>query len=196
MSSLPAQCAIAFKEWTGVCRALAEGRQTILVRKGGIREQSGRFEPEHSAFWLYPTHVHEAQQGLRDETDGSAAGASSDPADRVFLDALACVELLAFVTSEDALTALEPFHVWTPKTIRRRFAYRHPGLWVMSVRVFLREEPWSLVPTDEQLGCKSWVALDAPLDTNGLQAVLDQPAAEERLAQLRALLAGQPGPDS
>src|SRR5690349_18365047 len=61
----PGSCRVAFKEWSGVCDALVEGRQSLIVRKGGIAEGPRGFAPEHAAFWLYPTHVHEAEQGLR-----------------------------------------------------------------------------------------------------------------------------------
>ena len=64
---LPESCGIAFKEWASVCDALLEGRQTIILRKGGISEGTapGVFVPEHSEFWLYPTWVHQAEQGVR-----------------------------------------------------------------------------------------------------------------------------------
>jgi len=51
----------AFKEWAVICRALAEGRQALILRKGGIEETGGTFEVEHSRFWLYPTYT-EAQR--------------------------------------------------------------------------------------------------------------------------------------
>ena len=61
MSLLPDHCAIAFKEWSEICQVLADGHQTLIVRKGGIREGPGGFSPDHPAFWLYPTYVHQAQ---------------------------------------------------------------------------------------------------------------------------------------
>ena len=33
----------AFKEWAVICRALAEGRQALILRKGGIAEAGGDF---------------------------------------------------------------------------------------------------------------------------------------------------------
>ena len=69
---LPDSCSVAFKEWAGVCDALADGRQSLILRKGGIAEGPRGFVPEHSTFWLYPTRVHEAGQGLR--VDRPAAG--------------------------------------------------------------------------------------------------------------------------
>ena len=50
---------IAFKEWAVICRALAEGRQSLILRKGGIAEAGGQFRPEHDRFLLYPTYFHE-----------------------------------------------------------------------------------------------------------------------------------------
>ncbi len=188
MSVLPDVCGIAFKEWAGVCEALLDGRQTLIVRKGGIREDAGRFTPEHRVFWLYPTHSHEAQQGLREGDRQAVPDPGSGPFDPVSLRALAKVELIRYVDSEDVLPALTPFHVWTFETILKRFSYRHPGLWVLGVRMFRRDSPWTLVPSAEQLGCKSWVVLESPLATAGLRPVLDEEAWSEQMRLLRTVL--------
>src|SRR5262249_2549383 len=57
----------AFKEWAVVCRALADGRQTLLLRKGGIAGEVGVSRVEHNRFWLYPTYVHQQRGGITDE---------------------------------------------------------------------------------------------------------------------------------
>ena len=41
VSAPPGWCAVAFKEWAGVCDALLQGRQAIIIRKGGISEGPG-----------------------------------------------------------------------------------------------------------------------------------------------------------
>ena len=186
MSLPPEQCAIAFKEWSEICQVLAAGRQTLIVRKGGIREGPGGFSPDHQAFWLYPTYVHQAQQGLRDgdldRTDGLHP--TADPGARVSIRALAVVELVWHIRSETGLLALTPFHVWTLETLRIRFNYRQPGLWVLGVRVFRQDRPWTLTPTAEQLGCKSWVLLDSPVSTSLLRPSLDQGVWSEQIGRL------------
>ncbi|HUR54032.1 MAG TPA: DUF1802 family protein, partial [Gemmataceae bacterium] len=59
---------IAFKEWAVICRALAEGRQSLILRKGGISEVGGEFRPEHESFLLYPTLFHEQHRtGIKPE---------------------------------------------------------------------------------------------------------------------------------
>jgi hypothetical protein len=189
MSSLPDSCRIAFKEWAGVCDALMTGRQAIILRKGGILEEPGGFAPEHSYFWLYPTHVHQAEQGLRLESEAEAASGPPPAAiDRVMIQAFVAVELVHFVRAEERLPLLAPFHILTEETVRKRFHYRKPGLWVLGVRVFRRNEPFPLDPSPEQLGCKSWVVLDTPLATLGLKPVIDADDWAQRLDRLCTLL--------
>jgi hypothetical protein len=47
---MPDSCSIAFKEWAAVCEALAAGRQTIILRKGGIQEGREGFRVQHGEF--------------------------------------------------------------------------------------------------------------------------------------------------
>jgi hypothetical protein len=177
MSALPDSCEIALKEWAGICAALQSGKQSILLRKGGILEGQRGFTPEHRYFWLYPTHVHQAEQGLRLEKDLRAAmGSPGAPSDPISIRAFAEVMQIRQIANEDSLESLSSLHIWTNETVLKRFHYRRPGLWVLALRVYLQAEAWSIVPTPEQLGCKSWVVLEAPLPTSGLQPIL--PAAE------------------
>ena len=53
------------KEWAIVCKALEEGRQVILLRKGGIMEYKYGFEVKHSNFFLYPTYEHQSKESLQ-----------------------------------------------------------------------------------------------------------------------------------
>jgi hypothetical protein len=193
MSFLPDSSRIALKEWAGVCDALMTGRQSIILRKGGILEGPGGFAPEHSSFWLYPTHVHQAEQGLRLEPGGEAPSGSTPAAtDRIMIQAFAVVDLVHFVGTEETLPLFDPFHILTEETVQKRFHYRKPGLWVLGVRVFRREEPWPLDPTPEQLGCKSWVVLDTALATQGLKPVIDADDWAQRLGRLRSLITSIP----
>ena len=69
--------AIAFKEWAVICAALAAGRQSVILRKGGIAEESGLFRPEHPEFLLYPTYFHEHRGGVKPEFDSLFAAAEA-----------------------------------------------------------------------------------------------------------------------
>ena len=50
---------IGFKEWALVCRAMGEGRQTVIIRKGGIAEGRDGFAFRYREFFLFPTFFHE-----------------------------------------------------------------------------------------------------------------------------------------
>jgi len=55
---------IAFKEWAVLCAALGAGRQTIILRKGGIDEGREGFRVKHDEFWLLPTQFHQEPSQL------------------------------------------------------------------------------------------------------------------------------------
>jgi hypothetical protein len=184
MHQLPETCAIAFKEWAGVCDALGSGRQTLIIRKGGIEEGPSGFVPEYSAFWLYPTFVHEGEQGLKLPTREQSP---ADPG-TVPIGAMVTVESIQRVDDLATLLGLDDLHVWTEETIRKRFAYRKPGVWVLGVRAFRRAEPIPIKLTAAQLGCKSWVPLEQPLMTSGMVPARSDQEAEADRATLAARL--------
>jgi hypothetical protein len=188
-SNLPETCAVAFKEWEGVCDALEWGVQSIILRKGGIEEGPGGFTPEHPAFWLYPTRVHQAQQGLK---PFAAADADADRVSEgsVALSALAVVERIGLLDRVEFLPALDALHVWTAETVEKRFHYRKPGLWVLGVRVYRVPDRVVLPVTPEHAGCKTWVPLERPLPTRGATPVLDEATFQSRIDRLKAVLEG------
>jgi hypothetical protein len=69
---------IAFKEWAAICAALGEGAQTLILRKGGIHEGREGFRVAHSEFWLFPTYVHEAAEGLEKDAEPLLARAEAE----------------------------------------------------------------------------------------------------------------------
>ena len=161
---------IAFKEWAVVCRAIGEGRQRIILRKGGISEVGGTFRPEHDRFWLYPTYFHEPQfKGIKPECTPllEAAEAARPPAGKLHLTHWAEVNGVEYVTDLDVLLKLADRHVLSEETIRQRFAYRTPGLYVLRVTAYMPVAPYVVAEKPEYAGCKTWVTLDAPLDTAG-----------------------------
>ena len=184
---LPEFCAVAFKEWAGICAAVAEGRQALILRKGGIAEGPRGFEPEQRVFWLYPTHVHEAEQGLRDGGPARIGAVPPSP-NTVRLQILVAVETIPFVDRPEPLAAIADQHVWTDETIQKRFQYRRPGLWVLGVRAYQRPSPYEVAVTPEHAGCKTWVPLDEPLSTAGVVPVLDDEEFARRMDRLRAAL--------
>jgi hypothetical protein len=176
----------AFKEWSAVCRALATGRQAIILRKGGIAEAGGAFTPEHRRFWLYPTYVHQQQGGLRPDADNLLRAAEAErPAEGLLrLTHWAEVAAIYHVREVFGVLLLEDMHVWSEATVRQRFDYRTPGLYVLGVRVFAAPEPHELPDRPEYAGCRTWVDLDHDPPTDGSRPVLGDAAFDDLLLTL------------
>ncbi len=73
---------IAFKEWAVICRALAEGKQALILRKGGIAEAGGAFRVEQTRFWLFPTFVHQQETGIVENARPLACAGTGGPSSR------------------------------------------------------------------------------------------------------------------
>jgi hypothetical protein len=164
----------AFKEWAVICRALTEGRQAIILRKGGIAEAGGRFAVEHTRFWLFPTYVHQQRTGIKPEAIPLLEQTEADrpPAGIIRLTHFAEVDGAYHVHDLTRALLLAHLHLWSDETVRSRFAYRQPGLFVLPVRVFRASEVFDLPLTRQYEGCRSWVQLDQALSTSGAKPVL------------------------
>lgn len=169
---------VAFKEWAAVCGALAEGRQTLILRKGGIAEADGVFRPEHPRFWLYPTYFHEQVAGLKPDARPLHAAALADrpPAQQLRLRHFAEVAAVHFVDAIDTALSLDDLHVWSADTVRQRFHYRTPGLYVLTVRIRTVEAMIELPELPAYAGCKTWVELDTTADEQPSVPVLSDEA--------------------
>ncbi|MCS6850864.1 MAG: DUF1802 family protein [Gemmataceae bacterium] len=180
----------ALKEWAVICRALALGRQAILLRKGGVAEPGGGFELAHRRFWLYPTYVHQQRGGIRPEAEPLLEEVEADrpPQGRVRLSHFADVRGVYDVRDLPSLLVLAPWHVWSEETVRSRFAYRRPGLYVVAVQVWRVPHPYEVPERPEYAGCRSWLDLAEDLPTAGAQPVLGDDALRELLRRLDTIL--------
>ena len=181
---------LACKEWASVCAALASGRQSILLRKGGIAEPTGDFQVQSKWFWLYPTYVHQQQNQLR-ETEWLEKGEIFKAhAKKILFFHLAEVVETFHVMNLDILEKLEPFHVLSKECIGSRFAYRTPGLTVMLVKIHKVLEPVEIDETPFYLGCKSWVNLESPLNAIDSTPVLDSKVFSSEIVKIKSLIQG------
>lgn len=180
----------AFKEWAVICRALAEGRQALILRKGGIAEAGGEFRVEHDRFWLYPTYVHQQNAGIVPEAIPLLERAEADrpPEGVVRLSHFVEVPCVYYVRDLETILSLAGLHCWSEETVRARFAYRTPGLFVLPARVHHSATAIDLPETPAFAGCKSWVDLDRELPTAGATPVLDDAAFDDLQQSLKRLL--------
>ena len=186
----------ALKEWAVICRALAEGRQALLIRKGGIAESGGEFEVEHRRFWLFPTYVHQQKAGIVPE---AAPLLEQVDADRPYpgivrLSYFAEVAVIYHVRELADAWKLASLHCWSRETVQSRFEYRRPGLFVVAVRVYRSPQAIALPDTAEYAGCRSWVELDHALPTEEATPVLEEETFAELLRTLERVLPSEPRP--
>lgn len=170
----------AFKEWAVVCRALAEGRQALILRKGGVAEAGGGFRPDHARFWLFPTYLHQRPEGLKPAAAATLADVGRDrpPADVLRLTHYVEVPGVFRADRLEQALALDPYHVWSEATVRQRFAYREPGLYVLPVRVNAAPAPVDLPNRPEYDGCKTWVDFGTEIPSAGTPVLSDRAFAD------------------
>jgi hypothetical protein len=186
----------ALKEWAVTVQALAQGRQLLLMRKGGIREK--RFDVELDSFYLYPTYEHQRPELLKPQSlpDLEACLQAAPPPDTLVVSCWARVTDLYELRDEDQVRALSPYHIWDDRYLLQRLHWRpKQPLTVMLLRVYRLPAPVALPLLPEYAGCFSWVDLPAA-PFAGLQPrpVLSDQEFAARAAPLRAQLAGQAAP--
>jgi hypothetical protein len=176
----------ALKEWSAVVHALLDGRQRVLLRKGGIGEK--RFDVTVAReFMLFPTVAHSHAERVRPECrDLLAAAASDSTDDRFVVRAAAKVVASLPVNRPDNITAIEDLHIWTAESVRRDrldFRPRH-RLAVLVVQATPLLTPVELPRVPDYAGCTSWVQL--PLGDQSLGVpVHDAAALREIVARVR-----------
>jgi hypothetical protein len=180
----------ALKEWAVICRALAEGRQSLVLRKGGIAEPGDGFEVAQTRFWLFPTWLHQKPEALKPEARPllQAAEADRPTAGTVRLSHFAEVGGVYHVHDLAGAMRVDPLHLWTPQAVESRFAYRRPGLFVLPLRVYRSLETFEIPDTAYYAGCKSWVELERELPTTGAVPVMDDDAFRDLMRTLDLLL--------
>jgi hypothetical protein len=174
----------ALKEWSAVVHALLDGRQTVLLRKGGIREK--RFEVAAREFLLFPTVAHSHAERVRPEHHDLLAPAAADSTDdHVVVRAAAKVVASLQVNRPDNLNAIADLHIWTPASVRAdRLDFRPKHrLAVLVVSAMPLAEPVSLLRTSEYAGCSSWVQL--PVTPTLAAPIHDDAALDQVVARVR-----------
>lgn len=183
--------AIAFKEWAVICKAVEHGRQTLILRKGGIHEGRDGFRVQHAEFWLFPTNFHQAPEDLSPRAlDLWESVRSDSPAEDVIpIQLYVVVENVYEIVDSDLLPKLAGLHGWSDRVLTNRFQYKTPGLFALVVRAYQRPEPFRLESTPSYAGCRSWVELTEELPTAGLRPVLTDHEFALRKQQIASLLA-------
>ncbi|HWB13765.1 MAG TPA: DUF1802 family protein [Pirellulales bacterium] len=181
----------AFKEWAVVCKALASGRQTLILRKGGIVEEGGEFRPDQPEFFLFPTYSHQSPDSVVDEARPLLTSLESDEpeAGTIVLTHHAAVAEAIRLRSLEAVFGLRGQHIWSDEVIEERFHRWRDMIYALVVRVYALPQAVVLPLEEEYTGCKSWVDLSPDVPTGGSSPVLDDAEFARRHQAIRAVLA-------
>jgi hypothetical protein len=176
----------AFKEWALICEALGNGRQSILIRKGGIAEGKAGFRFQHEEFFLFPTWFHE-QLEKTTLSPGTSLPIQKEPFEIRYL---ASVEWTQLVEDYEKLRRIREFHILQDSVVRERFEYKEgPGVHVALVRVFRLDPPHHIPYEKKYGGCRSWVNIPAQ-QGSALVSVLSDEEHLQRKKMLEDILRG------
>jgi hypothetical protein len=138
-----------FKELASVCQAIAQGRQTVLLRKAGIRESTHESAFQPKSFYLLPTQYHEK----------GPKSPSQEFSISLRVEVVRSGDLIHWAQIEKLL----PFTAYDPKTIREHFDSRDEKLLHFAQIQSLALSPvWNLPHSPALSGFRSWFELPPP----------------------------------
>jgi len=178
--------AAALKEWAIVCKAIEDGKQVLLFRKGGIMEYRNGFELKHKVFFLFPTFEHQSidsiqseyreelevlkqQQQQKDNTqslnqkENNISNEKNSKVTQDIINISSFVEITHFIEINDIskLEKLEKYHIWNLDYVKMRFNYNpKKPLYLLILRAYKLNEPIEIQNSPEWSGCKSWIQFD------------------------------------
>lgn len=165
----------ALKEWSAAVHAMVDGRQTVLLRKGGIHEK--RFDLAAGEFVFFPTVAHGHAERVRPEhRDLLAAAVVDSTEDEIIVRAGAKVVAAVAVARPEGLDDLLDTHIWTAQSVetdRLDFRPKH-RLTALVVQARPLVVPVRLAREPGFAGCKSW--LDLPVLADWSDPVHDDAA--------------------
>jgi hypothetical protein len=162
----------ALKEWASVIDALGSGAQVVLIRKGGLADQS--FGVEAQRFYLFPTNYHD--------------GGGSEPA-TVRITHWAEVVKTWQIRDAAMLPRLEALTILDSAAIETRYRFRpDQAINVIAVRAYRLATPAEVVMKPEYSGCRSWVSIDEEIDVDGSVAALSDRELDAQIDAIGTLL--------
>ncbi|MDP4097935.1 DUF1802 family protein [Paenibacillus sp. P96] len=183
---------VALKEWASAIGAMENGRQIMLMRKGGIAEETRHFQLKSHAFYLYPTYEHQRRELVK-EADRQRIDDSLDhwhPANttvqiRIYAEAVEDIE----VHDQDMLNLLREYHMWTDDFAAERLKWkRKDPLHILLLRVYKLKQPMEIDIRSEYLGCRSWISMETHSMPSEMTPVLEDREFEAQVREIKKVL--------
>jgi len=178
----------ALKEWATVVKALEQGKQTVILRKGGILETASGFNIESKKFFLFPTWEHQETKHVKPEFHDFLNGVLDKKPDEGFNKISSYAEILfeKDVESNEIINDLSSFHVWSDSYIqeRRNWMPEKPMKVIFLKVVKIPEFNLSLEPKFS--GCKSWIEINSNFQEG--QLALKDDEIEQKLQEFKEIV--------
>jgi hypothetical protein len=185
----------ALKEWAAAIRALQNGDQIMIMRKGGIEEETRDFQVKSNSFYLYPAYEHqkkellkEAYRGQIDETLLEWNPDSAATVITVYAELVEDIEIM----DQAQIDRLYAFHIWTERFTEDRLHWKRKNpLHLLLLRIYKLEHPLEVDIRSEYNGCKSWIELqgDSVVMPAG-RPVIDDQTFEATITKIKEALQG------
>lgn len=180
---------IALREWAVAVKALESGRQVIVLRKGGIAEETKEFRLESPRFYLFPSYEHQRPElvvpeaaSIVGETQAEAEALPGSVRVTSYAEVFDDLE----VTDAETLMRLEDLHIWTEDYAEERLKWKKTKpLHVLILRVYRLVEPRTMPMRDAYGGCKSWIALQDVDAEAPMKPVLGEDEFRRRAEEVR-----------
>ena len=176
------------KEWATVVKALENGKQTVILRKGGILETDSGFNVESKEFLLFPTWEHQEEIFLKPEFHNFLNDVLKQKPKKGFnkISSFAKVLYEKDIKSNETINALSSFHVWSNAYIQERMNWMpEKPMKAVFLQAFNIEEMMIPLKTEFQ-GCKSWVEINSNI--NESRSVLSDLVIDSKLKEFKEIV--------
>ena len=178
----------ALKEWATVVKALEQGKQTVILRKGGILETASGFSIESKKFFLFSTWEHQETKHVKPEFHEFLTEVleKKPKADHNKISSYAEVLYEKDVKSNDVINNLSSFHVWSDSYIqeRKNWMPEKPMKAMFLKTIKIPEFDLPLKP--EFSGCKSWIELNSNFQEG--HSALEDNEIDEKLEEFKEIV--------
>jgi len=178
MSVAVSEVQVALKEWAVTAKVLSQGKQILILRKGGIHQEDKNFRIIHPNFLILETYEHQKPELVKPEfSDMCQSLIDSSPLDRgvVLFNLWAKVTDKFELRDEQDLLKINDKHLWTDDYAKSRFHWRpSQPLTIALLRVYKLREPIEVPVSSEFAGCKSWIEFNKPVVLGEMTPVLDE----------------------
>jgi hypothetical protein len=178
----------ALKEWATIVKALEQGKQTVILRKGGILETASGFNIKSKKFFLFPTWEHQETKHVKPEFHDFLNDVLNKKPDEGFNKITSYAKILyeKDIECNDIINDLSSFHVWSDEYIqeRRNWMPEKPIKAIFLKTIKIPEFNLSLKP--EFSGCKSWIELNSNFQEG--ESALKDNEIEQKLQEFKEIV--------